>query len=585
MQFTFIIGLLSGCLAQIQVIGQATNYEGRLLDDENSQAIPYVLIENISQKTGALSNTDGYFQVKAVVGDSLQCLAMGYQLMRWTVDSVDKYKVLRLVPTSVELNEVTVLAKDMGYLADIIAQARKVFKADPRTAKAYFDLKTYYGDQQIELLEAYSNAKQFGPSIESIRYKTGRVALKKFEDRVFASVESSKAIVQINAFEGHEDFPNTPMEMSAKKMRSTFVFRVQRQFKDEKGDSILVIGYRPRVDDGKSCKGRIWLNTTNHTFLKWTMEVENAQEYPFIPLFPTDRVENFYLNITQTFEQKSGLSAIKQVDFVYAMDYYSGNGREEFVRYPIRTRALLYLYDRQDGGFQLSFYPPLYEDYTDYRKMSSIPYNATFWEHHNEYALSDSLKWNAYFFNDTADITSHNLFKGQPFHGRRFYQNNFVEWSPKRVLISDVAEDSIARNAIIGTRSTMYDIAVHVYFDVFNYTDSMQVSSVVMMDPFRTYYYLERDAASDCFINMYFDLCEVLRRQWLRKMHEHSTNEKHYREAFVLFELERLRFLDTFKKDVQRGQNESAMRRYNEIILEELQINNIEIFQLFQNKQ
>ncbi len=578
--------LFGWCCATVGLAqGALLRYEGRVVDNTTGEALPYALIENITQQSGALSNADGYYQVQSIAGDSLRCAVMGYEVYRWVAEASVGYRVVRLQPVSVQLNEVTVVGKDMGFLADIIARTRRAFEADRRVAKAYLDLKTYYDDQQVELLEAYANAYQIDGRIDRIRYKAGRAALARFGDRLFTSMESSKAIVRMDAFAGHTDFPDTPMEMSAAQMRKAFVFRIQRQFTDAQGDSILVIGYRPREDDGRRCSGRIWINTDRRIFLKWTMEVEHANVYPFVPLFPGDRLENVFMKITQTFSHTAGTTAIEHVDFVYAMDYYSRNGREEFVRYPMRTRALLYLYDRDTQGFALSNFPPLDEDYSDYRKLSAMPYNDCFWRHNTEYVLSDSLQWNAHFFHDTTHITSADLFRGKPIDGRNLYRSSFVPWSPQRITLHEVAEDSVARRTIQSTRSALYNIAVHVYFDLLTCGDSLQVNALAIMDPFQTYYYLERDAASECFINMYFDLCEVLLRQWLRTMQQQHATEADYRKAFETFDQERIRYLDAFKKEVQRGENEKAMRKYNTMIVEELQIDNIALYSLYQTKQ
>ena len=155
--------LLGWCCATLGLAQSAMlRYEGRVVDNTTGEALPYALIENITQQSGALSNADGYYQVQGMEGDSLRCAVMGYDVEQWAAEAAALYRVVRLRPASVQLNEVTVVGKDMGFLADIIVRTRRAFEADRRVAKAYFDLKTYYGDEQVELLEMYANAYQVG---------------------------------------------------------------------------------------------------------------------------------------------------------------------------------------------------------------------------------------------------------------------------------------------------------------------------------------------------------------------------------------------------------------------------------------
>jgi hypothetical protein len=156
-----------------------------------------------------------------------------------------------------------------------------------------------------------------------------------------------------------------------------------------------------------------------------------------------------------------------------------------------------------------------------------------------------------------------------------------VAWSPKRIQLRESIEDSLESKKIKSTRSTLYDVVVHVFFDFCAYNDSVHVLTKTIMDPFLSYYYLEMDAAAHCFVNMYFDYCEMLRRQWQSDVEQMALTPEQLRQSFLRFEAQRQKALEEFKKDVQRGQNEKKMREYNTKIKNELGIDNLALYELF----
>jgi hypothetical protein len=117
--------------------------------------------------------------------------------------------------------------------------------------------------------------------------------------------------------------------------------------------------------------------------------------------------------------------------------------------------------------------------------------------------------------------------------------------------------------------------------DINKYNDSIHVLTDVVFDPYKTYYYLPIDLTTNCFINLFFDFCELQRRTLQQRLEqiiqEHPENiQLTYEEYLIIAEKER----DQFLKAVDRGLNLKAMEEWNTKIYNQLGIDNLQQFGL-----
>ena len=86
------------------------------------------------------------------------------------------------------------------------------------------------------------------------------------------------------------------------------------------------------------------------------------------------------------------------------------------------------------------------------------------------------------------------------------------------------------------------------------------------------------DNKTHCFINIFFDLCEIERRKLHEELIKMPQDQNKYKEAYQAFvnRTDRGRF--QYLKSVDRGLNQEEMIKWNDIVLRQLGINNIALF-------
>jgi hypothetical protein len=556
--------------------------EGKIINKETYEPVSYANIYNKSIKKGTISNVDGYFRISVgSVNDTIRITNIGFKEQFIRLEANENFYVIQLEENVLALKEVTVKPKDYSFLIDLISESKKNRSTIPQKSKAVYELKSFVDTKQIELVEAYYNVDFIGYELNKLELKVGRSALKPYINRLFASVESSRAIILLNLFERNEFFPTSPLELSKKNLKKNYYLSLANKYVDEVADSIYVINYKPKDTTRLYFEGTIWINKTQKQLNKIILNCNNAAIYPFTPMFPSDKISKVSMNITQTFKSVENQALFNHTDFTYEIDYSSRVGKSEQKNYKVKTNAILYVYD-----YENSFFQPLFtfkeKNISDYRKINAMPYNDFFWSSNDEYRLNDSLNTNAQFFSDKHSVNSKFLFKSNPYSKKGLLEHPFVEWSKSRIKFREMVPDSVVINASKNIISLQYNLAVKIFLDINKYKDSTHYLTATIFDPYESYYYLPMDKKTNCFVNIFFDLCEIKRRKLQAQLNSQNISSTKAEEIYMksINELEILK--NDYLKDVQRGTNENEMKKYNEIVFNELGINNIELFKPFE---
>lgn len=557
--------------------------EGKILDIETEEPIPYANIYNKSSKKGTISNADGYFRILAnEVTDSITVSYIGYKEQIIKIKSDKKNYIIYLEVNIHLLNEVTVTPNDNSYLFEIVQASKKSISRMERISKAYYELKSYIDDSQIELVEGYYNIAVKGYSLLNLYLKAGRIALATNRERFFVSLESSRALLMLNLFDGNGYFPINPIELSKSKLQKHYYLNLESMYLDGSNDSIYIIEYKPKDTTGLFFSGNIWINKTRNHLIKITLNCDNALKHPFLPLFPHDKFSNVSFNITQSFSKFNEQVVFNHTDFIYKMDYVSRVGQNDEEKYSVVTKAVLYAYD-YNNFFDLPSFTFTDLNMSDYRKINAMPYNDFFWTYNDEYRLNDSINTNELFFNDSSSLTNKTLFKSNTIFKRGLFQHPYITWSRDRIRIREILSDTSATPSTMGFTSDQFKLAVKIYLDINTYRDSTHIITSTIIDPYESFYHLPMNNQTHCFINIYFDLCEIARRELEEKLKFQLNNvdqqKEIYNDFLIRFETKRNEYL----KAVERGTNEKEMRKYNTIVYEILGIDNIGIFQPYKN--
>ncbi len=561
--------------------------EGLVYDKKTNEPLSYASVYNKSSQKGTLTNLDGFFTIDiSSIKDTIQINFIGYKkLARVELKNNQTSYEIYLEENTQLLGEVIIKPKDNSYLYDLITDCKKNAKNQKTEAKAYYELKSYREDEQVELVEAFYNVQLQGYELKELDMKAGRLALQPYNERLFGSIESSRAITELSFFKANNFFPISPIELSPKELKKKFYLRLEKKYLNESSDSIYVLNFEPKDDPKSFFQGTLWLDKTNKHFIKITLECAQTSRHPFLPLFPPDTISSVTFDITKTFESNHGNTFFNHIDFIYTINYKSRVGEVYQEFYTVVSKAVLHVYD-----FDRKFFAPTFDknrqNLSDYRRINAMPYNDFFWEKNNEFRLNGSAVANEAFFTNENTETSKNIFSSNKVQGRKLFEHPYVAWSKdRRISIREFKGDTIQNARYVKTKLEQYNLDVELFLDVNTYSDSTQILTTAIFDPYDTYYNLPMDKKTDCFINLYFDLCEIERR----KLHEQITakpfSEKEIGNLYLIFSDNYSKQQYNYIKLLDRGTNEKEMRRLNAFVLEQIGIDNIALFNPFEDSK
>lgn len=553
--------------------------EGRILDQTTKNSIPYAKIYNQTTQKGTISNADGYFRISYTdLKDQLFVTYMGYKKTRIPLISEKDFYTIILEEEDRLLSAITIGPEDNDYLYDLLISCRKNKSKTLLTAKAYYELKSYQDTTQLELVEGFYNVDLAGYDISYLNLKAGRLAIQKHNNRFFTSLESSRAIAQLKTMEKNYYFPVSPLELKKKDLSNSFYLRLISKYVNVHNDSIYQISYQPKVENGLFYAGEIWVNKTTKMVQKINLRCDSCQTYPFLPLFPRDLIENVKFNITKTFTELDGKMVFNHIDFLYEIDYKSHVGQAVEVRYKIKTNAVLYAYDFE-RKFDILTPEMLPNNASDYRKYNALPYNSFFWDTNDEFRMNDQANQNENFFRSVASTTNMTLFTAMPEQKNGFFEHPFIQWSTNRILFRQFLADTLP-TIQTGVIYNNYNLKVDFYIDLNTYLGRTNLLSAVLFNPFESFYHLPIDKQTQCFINIYFDLCEIARRKMEIKIKEEPLSLPRIKNIYTTSQDLIAQEMNRFFKAVDRGTNRMETEKYNAFVYSELAIDNIALFRI-----
>ncbi len=563
--------------------GQATEsiqITGRVFDATTKSPLPYVKIHNKTTKIGTISNQEGYFKIEAITtSDSILVSFIGYKKKYLNLANLQDFQTIYLEEEGLLLSEVVVEPSDNSYLISLIQTCRKKAPTKSTTAKAYYELKTFDQTKQIELVEAFYNIDLRGYDIENLNLKAGRLALQNVNNRYFASLESSRAITQLQLIKKNDYFPTSPLELSTKSLKNNYYLYLKNKYLNEANDSIYLIEFTPKKDSTRFYSGDVWVNKSQNQVIKITLNCENCQIHPFLPMFPGDSIARVDFNITKTFSEHNQNLFFNHIDFDYTIAYVSRLGKTEEMRYTIETKAVLYTYN-----FETIFTLPHFDfpnfEIADYRKINAFPYNPFFWEIANdESRLVDQLDQNQRFFEDTNSLNNKTIYKSIPNNRSGLLEHPYKTWSENRIIFREILDDTLDKSNTSTVIAEKYNLNVQIFVDINRNNDSTHILTTTVFDPYQSYYHLPIDQVTHCFLNIYFDICEIERRKLAQQLEQIKNDEAALKSTYQTFLIDYQRVQNTYLKAVDRGTNRLELEKWNEYVKAKLNIDNIALFQ------
>ncbi len=556
---------------------EAQTLEGRLKDSESGEILPYARIYSTQNRTGTLTDENGYFKLRlSKLPDTLRVTLTGYETLFFPVSDTGRIYEIRLERSYQVTQMVTVSASAYDYLYTYLHRCAAKAPKGRYRSRDYYELKSFIDGKQIELVECYYNGLVKGYDLDDLTVKTGRIGVRPLKNILFRSTESSIAIVRMKLTNENKFFPVSPLELNSRQMRRDFILRPGGNYRNEAGDSICVIRFTPRDTSGAFFSGTVWIDPDHSEIHKIELRCEHAAQHPFLA-FPGDSIRDLDLNVTKTFEKKDGTMRFQHVDFNYTIDYLQEDG----MGYEVSTKALLYAYDYDEPFDDPHFdFGPV--EHADYRKINALPYNGYFWEQNTELSLHDEHHENEAFLDDPHTLTNRDTVRQHDDHIQYFLlKHAYLQWSPQRMLYREAVppDVKVSRFNMSGARN--YNLLVHIFADRTVIGDSVQIVTAVVFDPYGSYFHLPSDREGLCFINMYFDLAEILRREFERRIAESDRSAEALDKLCYEYN-QKLYFLEErFCRETAHGVLELKMKKWNQFIRKHLAIDNLEIFKVY----
>jgi hypothetical protein len=571
-----LLSVLSNALSA-QVVKWPSTLEGRVLNKETQEPIAYANIYNKTFQVGTISNIDGYFRISVnSPSDLIFITIIGFKKQTLLQEDKILFYTIYLEESVQLLNEVRIVAPDNSYLFKLLDECKNIASKTDIMAKAYYELKSFVNDKQIELVEGFYNADIQGSDLTALNMKAARFALKRYGNRLFTSQESSKAFTMIKLFRHNSYFPENPLELSRYKMKKYFYLELNKKYRNDDLDSIYVIGFRPKDSSGIFFNGQIWINPLKKHIIKITVNCSKCRIHPFLPLFATDSLTDVEISVTKTFKEFNDEIFLNHIDFTYHFDYRSRR-KENNYSYSITTNAILYAYDF-DNLFTIPKFEFANENMRDYNKINAMPYNNFFWEKNDELRLNDDKNQNQQFFSENEANSNRTLFAGNASTKTSIFECPFIPWSYKRILLREFVADSLKNLAQSYLKSDQYNLSVKIFMDINSYADSTNILTATIFDPWDSYYHLSMDNSTICFINIYFDLYEIERRKFVKDLEisdkSNETVQKLYGDLLLRVEKQK----DQYLKEVERGTKPEEMVKWNKYVVKNLNIDNMKLF-------
>lgn len=582
MRLHFVFLFLMFSLTVYGQNGQHQIIQGILLNGQTNEPVPFAKIYNYTLGKGVLTNFEGSFSLTVSSNkDSVIITCIGYKRQEMLFQLNEEQQIIRLDKNMQLLEQVMVFPKDNGYLFDLLNDCRKNVTRIPSKGKAVYELKSYIDSTQTELVEGYYNYSAAGYDLIDYELKAGRIAVKPIRGRSFLSTESSRAISLLKTGQENAYFPISPLELSRRKMMNEFYLRLESKYVDANLDSIYIIEFIPKDDVGGHFNGRVWVNKTKGFFIKVNTNCAPCLVHPFSPLFPDDTLVSVRMNVTKTFLNKGITAVFNHVDFNYEVDYKTRVNQGNEGRYTAKSRAVMYAYDTKNT-FDLPNFRFSEMAQIDYRKILALPYNSFFWTFNEEDKFSANKMENERFYESFSNfkLDNGNSIRTSKNPTQGIFEGNFIRWSKTRVVFQEKTDAlKLSRPQ---HKAQLYNLSVKIFYDKNVIGGITNILTATIFDPFESFYYLPIDNQTLCFINMYFDICEIARREFEKAIKTQNMDpDLAYTATMKSLQQKQNEFL----RDTERGTQERAMVKWNSYIVQALGIDNFEIFNPFPNPE
>ena len=550
---------------------------GYVIDKTSKEAIPYAHVIKSNKQTGTLTNDDGYFELLCSEKDTLVISYLGYKDYIIAAEELKKDKLIELsIDEDTGIGEITITANN-DFLYTFIKKAKNKLKKESQTSrsKAYFFTKTTTEKEPIELSEYFYNASINKGSVESLQYKNGQSHLLRRPDGgFFINLNISKSISQYSLIDGNKYFPRNPLELSQKKLKKYFKLEL-----DHQTEEVIIIKFSPKKNQENLFSGTMWLDAKQYSIKKVILNAADKNNKLFEGIAST-KIDRINFSLIYSYQLDSDMNYLQYIAISY--DALLSNQLGDL--FPVNTESILHIYDSNSEFISPKITYP--EAISDYRLLTITP-DTIIW---NKLQKQNQIKLSSLQKEHLEIVKSHGInFKFLRGIKMKFFESNYEHWaseyrvrikkSNKKLEEKEVRKltDRIAKTNFLSDKLSIETI---LYLDILKTEEGYVYESSAIVDPFNSYNYLDVDDNILAYINIYFDLTEIYRRQLVDKLRDRNLSIDEINSIYQNVNKELAATQADLKKEAFAGRNITALERWNTIVINQLGIDNFDLFGL-----
>ena len=555
------------------------NLSGSIRDSKTKKVIPYCAVGVKNTNKGCLTNDDGLFQLSSILlTDTFTVDCIGYKKKLVPVADFVKHTTIYIDQKENVLAEIVVYSND-DFLYEAIKKCREnLLRSKKSKSKAYFVLESDLDHKPAEILECYYNAQFDAAGITTLNFKNGRIGLAPHDGRYFINMNTSKAISFLNLVQKNKYLPTVPLQLDKKSLRKLFQLSLKSVY--DTTNPVYQIEFTPRKIDGSAFSGEIWLEKNTGALKKITLNVSETTHHPFLPVFKDfGEIKHVSMQIKKVYSGEANENKPSHIDFNYQVNYRHIHNPEALhenkdTNFIVNSKGILHFYD-----YENLFYIPTFEydeDITDYRKITSLSYNEAFWTNNEGLVYSDKMKQSITYFKKNGQLINYKSTNPNGLYKNAFFENTNLIWSATSRLSlkkNEIKNDTSNGNSDF--RALAYHLKAQIFFDVNKVADTLQHYSCSVFNVFDSYYNLKAEPYTNCFLNIYFDLFEIERRELEKKIIEKKCSITQLDSIYQRSQQRATERSNLFLKEVERGKNHKALSKWNTYVKAELGVDNI----------
>lgn len=576
---------------------QDLSVKSTVIEEETGAPIPYASVYTLRNRRGTITDLNGAFELNELSeSDTLVFYFAGFQKKMLAVVSVDSS--VTLAPLEQLLDDIIVMA-DASVVYRLLSNTQKNVEQKNELAQTYFEIQSFQDNRQLEYFQGYYNGQYDGYDIDDLELKTARFGIKPTQSMAFLSQGTSKAMYKHTIFEANNLFPDSPFGLRKRKLVSNYSLTLNAKYREQNGDITYVISFAPKADSLTSFSGKAWIDSASNILTKVEFTAQNTRQFPFQAIHKGGQLRDVNLHITKTYDRTKKGVRLSSMDFKYDFTFDPKAVYDPYTlivykeapdsaiqyravpTYSIRSEAFLaaYNYDRE---FYIPKFKFAYHEIGDYLRMKAFSSHDEFWRCYNKFRVGKS-EANEAFLNDPKVLTQERFHQKNEVSDVGLFEYPYRTWSEKRIYFRKRIDSSLMEaegNPFEGNsiNARKYLLEAQISLEVDSLCDSLQYRTQTIFDPYTSFYHFERTPRSVAFLNVYFDLMEIYRRELVEKLDAAMPSEATWTRIYYDHLQEISWKVKAFFKEVDRGTNEEEFLKWNELVKKELGIDNNALF-------